>query len=69
MANSHASVALAMSTCMCCTGLAAQSVPAIDFYGSLRTQLEAVSPETGRSRKDSIPISQLHVQFHARLAA
>jgi predicted porin len=40
-----AGFALAVSSCMYCADLAAQSVPPVDFYGSLRTQLETVSPD------------------------
>lgn len=35
---------LAAASCMYCTGLAAQDTPAVDAYGSLRTQAERVSP-------------------------
>ena len=48
MAESHArsaSLALAVSSVLQCAELAAQSVPAVDLYGSLRTQIEAVSPD------------------------
>ena len=40
-----AGFALAVSSCMYCADLAAQSAPTVDFYGSLRTQLETVSPD------------------------
>ena len=41
----HASLALGLSACMACTGTAAQDIPGVDFYGSLRTQAEAVRPD------------------------
>lgn len=40
-----AGVALALSGCLYCADLAAQDAPAVDFYASLRTQVEAVSPD------------------------
>lgn len=38
-------LALGLSGCMLSAGVAAQSSPSFDFYGSLRTQLEAVTPD------------------------
>ncbi|GGE73434.1 porin [Massilia psychrophila] len=48
MAKSHltlAGFALGISNCIYWTDAAAQSAPGFDFYGSLRTQLETVSPD------------------------
>ena len=46
-----AAVAIAAASCMYCNGVSAQTTPAIDFYGSLRTQVERVSPD----RRDRLP--------------
>jgi len=43
--TTSAGFALAVSSCVYCADLAAQSAPPVDFYGSLRTQLETVSPD------------------------
>lgn len=40
-----AGVAVAVSSCMYCHGVVAQTTPAIDFYGSLRTHVERVSAD------------------------
>lgn len=40
-----ARVALALSGCLSCAGLAAQEAPSVDFYASLRSQVEAVAPD------------------------
>ena len=48
MAKLHltlAGCALGMSSCLYWTDVAAQSIPGFEFYGSLRTQLETVSPD------------------------
>lgn len=48
MVNLHfpsAGLALGLSSCLYCTGLAAQDLPGVDFYGSLRTQAETVVPD------------------------
>lgn len=47
MAKPHlnpAGLALGLSGAVLWTGVSAQSAPGVDFYGSLRTQVEAVSP-------------------------
>lgn len=43
-------LALGLASCLASTDLAAQGVPGIDFYASLRTQAEAVAPD----RKDRL---------------
>lgn len=40
-----AGVAVALATCIYCDSVAAQTTPTVDFYGSLRTQVERVSPD------------------------
>lgn len=40
-----AALALGLAASMPWTGVAAQDAPGVDFYGSLRTQVEAVSPD------------------------
>lgn len=45
-----AGIAVAVSSCLYCNGVAAQTSPTIDFYGSLRMQAERVSPD----RRDRI---------------
>lgn len=40
-----AAIALAAAGCMVCSDLSAQTTTEIDFYGSLRTQVERVSPD------------------------
>lgn len=40
-----ASLALGLAGCLAWTEVAAQGAPAVDFYASLRTQAEAVSPD------------------------
>lgn len=47
-----AGLALGLSSCLSWTGAAAQGTPTIDFHGSLRTQIETVSPDR-RDRFDS----------------
>ncbi|KFI06329.1 porin [Massilia sp. BSC265] len=39
------SCALGLAGCVAWTDVVAQTAPSVDFYGSLRTQLEAVSPD------------------------
>lgn len=43
--TASAGCALGLAGCVAWTGVAAQDVPGIDFYGSLRTQAEAVAPD------------------------
>lgn len=45
-------LALGLAGCVAWTGAAAQDAPGVDFYASLRTQVEAVSPDRG-DRLDS----------------
>lgn len=45
MARLHITFAAVLACCMASGEAAAQSTPAIDFYGSLRTQAEAVRPD------------------------
>ena len=40
-----AGIAVAVTSCLYCNDLAAQTTPAIDFYGSLRMQAERVNPD------------------------
>jgi predicted porin len=47
-----ASCALGLAGCVAWTDVAAQDAPSVDFYASLRTQIEAVSPDRG-DRLDS----------------
>jgi predicted porin len=45
-----AGIAVAVVSCLSCSKVAAQTSPAIDFHGSLRTQAERVSP----NRRDRV---------------